>query len=62
MLADLEGQSKAIISSCIEIVYFMRGAIQYEEFMEITPMERKLFSHFLEKRMEMEGKRMHPVY
>lgn len=62
MIKDLEGQSNKIISSCIEMVYFMRGAIQYSEFMELTPMERKLFASFLEKRMETEGKRPNPVY
>ena len=40
----------------------MRGAIQYQDFMELSPMERKLFSAFLEKRMEVEGKKMNPVY
>ena len=62
MFADLEGQAKLIISSCIEMVYFMRGAIQYSEYMELTPKERKLFGQFLEKRMEIEGKKTNPVY
>ena len=53
---------KTIILSCIEMVYFMRGAIQYDAFMQLSPMERKLFSQFLEKRMEIEGKKPHPVY
>lgn len=44
------------------MAYFMRGAIQYDDFKELTPTERKLISEFLEKRMETEGKRLHPVY
>lgn len=44
------------------MVYFMRGAIQYSEYMELTPKERKLFGQFLEKRMEIEGKKTNPVY
>ena len=62
MVNDLEGQAKAILSGCIEMTYFMRGGIQYEDFMELSPMERKLISAFLDKRLEAEGKRLNPVY
>jgi hypothetical protein len=62
MFKDLEGQSEQILASCIELSYFMRGSIQYRDFMDITPLERKLIGSFLEKRMEVEGKRVHPVY
>lgn len=62
MFQDLEGQGNQIISNCIELSYFMRGAIQYRDFMDLTPNERKLVGVFLERRMEVEGKRMHPVY
>ena len=62
MVADLEGQSKKIKQHCIELAYFMRGAIQYQDFYDLTPEERKLIGEFLERRMEIEGKRQHPVY
>lgn len=62
MFDDLEGQATNIISSCLEAAYFMRGAIQYKDFMELTPKERKLCMAFLEKRMEVEGKKPNPVY
>ena len=62
MFSDLEAQGKGILKSCVEFSYFMRGAIQYRDFMELTPMERKLISNFLDTRMEIEGKKMHPVY
>lgn len=62
MVDDLEGQSKKIKKSCIELAYFMRGAVQYDTFYELTSEERKLIGEFLEKRMEIEGKKMNPVY
>lgn len=57
MFKDLEGQAKAIISRCWEIAYFMRGGIQYSEVMELTHIERKQALAFLDKRMEIEGKK-----
>lgn len=62
MVKELEGQSEAIIDNCIELTYFMRGSIQYREFMDLTPMEKKRISKFLEERMKIEGKRHNPVY
>lgn len=57
MFKDLEGQTKRMISRCWEIAYFMRGAVQYEDVLELTHIERKEASDFLEKRMEIEGKK-----
>lgn len=62
MFKDLEGQTDNIISNCIELTYFMRGAIQYDDMMALTPKERKLVAAFLDKRMEIEGKKKNPVY
>jgi hypothetical protein len=62
MFDDLEGQKSTIVSQCIELVYFMRGAIQYDTFLEMTPFERKLVNEFLKRRMEIEGKRQNPIY
>jgi hypothetical protein len=62
MFKDLEAQVKAILAVCVEYTYFMRGAIQYTDFMDLTPMEKKVVGSFLEKRMEIEGKKLHPVY
>ena len=62
MFSDLEGQSETIKNNCIELAYFMRGAIQYSDFLDLTPGERKLINKFLEKRMEIEGKKPNPVY
>lgn len=62
MFKDLEGQTEALKLSCIEMTYFMRGAIPYSEFMDLTPGEKRLVAKFLEKRMEIEGKKPNPVY
>jgi hypothetical protein len=62
MYKTLEGQSDDITKECIEIAYFMRGAVPYQDFKELTPRERRLMGEFLSKRLETEGKRHHPVY
>lgn len=62
MFKELEGQTENIRLNCVELVYFMRGAISYDGMMDMTPTERKLVAKFLDKRMEIEGKRTNPVY
>lgn len=62
MFKDLEGQTDALTSDCIELAWFMRGAISYHDFLDLTPNERKLVGKFLKKRLETEGKRANPVY
>ncbi len=62
MFDRLRTETRAIVNSIIELVYFMRGAIGYEEMMRRTPGERQLINEFLSKRIENEKKNMHPVY
>lgn len=40
----------------------MRGAIQFADAYDLTPTEKKTISKFLERRMEVEGKKVNPVY
>ena len=46
----------------MQIVYFMRGGIQYDDIMWRTPFERGIMEEFVMKRLEIESKSMHPVY
>ena len=65
-LAKLIQQQKAevrnIITNCISLVYFMRGAVQYEDMLMRTFAERRLMSDFIENRLEIESKSMSPNY
>jgi hypothetical protein len=51
-----------IIDSIISLVYFMRGAISYDEMLLRTPGERDRINLFLEKRLEAASHQMYPVY
>ena len=46
----------------VELVYFMRGAISYDDMMFRTAGERDIINEFLEKRMETEKNNPSPVY
>jgi hypothetical protein len=51
-----------LIQSVIELVYFMRGSVSYEEMMRRTPGERQRIADFISDRLKIEHKKMHPVY
>ena len=51
-----------IVETIIELVYFMRGAISYEEMMWRTPGERQRISQFIQKRLESQKGSMSPVF
>jgi len=62
MFNMLKGSSAKLIENVIELVYFMRGSIQYDDMMYRTPGERDLISDFIERRLKVESKREHPNY
>ena len=62
MFSGLRRATVHIVDGIIELVYFMRGAITYEEMMRRTPGERDRMSEFLKKRLQTESKNMHPNY
>lgn len=44
-----------IVDEAVELVYFMRGAVQYPDMFETTYHERQRISTFIEKRLKDEG-------
>lgn len=63
MFDDLKGQCKALIHDAMELIYFMRGALSYSEFWEMTPVERQVMADFLSSRLKTELKsNPHPNY
>ena len=62
MFKTLNGSVKEIIKSVVQLVYFMRGSIQYDDMMWRTPLERDLISEFIKDRLEGEAKKQFPVY
>lgn len=53
---------ESVISQVIHIMYFMRGAISYEECMRRTYGERQRLDDFIEKRLEVEKESPFPNY
>jgi len=62
MFSRMRGDVRARITDVIQLVYFMRGAIQYDDMMQRTPAERQLFEEFIEQRLESQKDSMAPVY
>lgn len=62
MFNRLQSESTAIVQGVIELVYFMRGSVTYEEMMRRTPGERQLIDDFLKKRLKAESKNPTPNY
>ena len=57
MFQSLRDESSHIIDSAINTVYYMRGAINYFDYYEMTFIERQKVSKFLEKRFKEESKK-----
>jgi hypothetical protein len=62
MFSSLGGEVEALIDNAIELSWFMRGAVPYEEMLRRTPGERQRMGKFISKRLEKESKRMTPIY
>jgi len=62
MFQQMELNSRNIIETIIQLVYFMRGSVQYDDMMNRTAVERQLMAEFIEKRLDAESEKMYPVY
>jgi hypothetical protein len=62
MFSSMVNDRRRIIKSIIQLVYFMRGAVQYETMMSMSSFERSMVSEFVEDRLEVESKKMYPQY
>lgn len=62
MFQDLSNTGNAIIEQIIQLVYFMRGGVQYHDAFFISPFERQKLFDFIEKRLKDESQKMMPIY
>ena len=62
MIDRLKAEARQIVHQCVELSYFMRGAIQYHDMLQTIPAEREIISDFVKKRLESQKKSMYPVY
>jgi hypothetical protein len=62
MFEWMRKSSRALTKDLIQLVYFMRGAISYQEALLLTPGERDLMQEFISERLESEAKKLYPNY
>lgn len=62
MFNQMGRERKRLIKSIVQLVYFMRGSIQYRDMMDMSLIERDIVNEFIESRLEAESKKMYPVY
>lgn len=62
MFKRMTAEVRMLIRSVIQLVYFMRGAIQYDDMLLRTPAERQLFEEFITERFEVEKDSPFPNY
>ena len=62
MINSMAFDVRSLLKSAIEIAYFSRGSIQYNEVLHMSPLERDLAVEFINKRLELAGKSPFPVY
>ena len=62
MFKSLQCDAEMVIDGVIELCYFMRGAVSYEEMMKRTNGERQRIGAFIEKRLKSEAKKPNPQY
>lgn len=62
MFSSMNVDRNRIIANIVQLVYFMRGSIQYESMMRMSLVERQAVSEFIENRLEIESKKTYPQY
>ncbi len=62
LIMRMGAEIRGIINSALEISYFSRGAWSYERVLLMTQAEREMAVEFINKRLEIAGKSMYPVY
>jgi hypothetical protein len=62
MFNVLSDQSTIIIRSVMEMIYYFRGAITYDEGMLMSPFERTEAVNFINSHLEKESKKQNPIY
>ena len=62
LFTQLSAQADVIVRGIIELIYFMRGSLQYADAMMMSPYERSMALEFVNKRLESEAKKINPIY
>lgn len=57
MFGRMKKDTEAIIAKVVQLVYFMRGAIQYQDMMFMSAGERDIIDQFVKDRLEAESQK-----
>lgn len=58
----MAAEQRALVSQTIEQTYYMRGAIQYHDMLNMTHVERTMIREFIMERLKDQNGRAFPVY
>lgn len=62
MFARMARERRNILKSIFQLIYFMRGAVQYPDAMNMSLIERQLAIEFIDNRLDAERGKMYPIY
>lgn len=62
MLDDMDKDSKAINKNLIEMCWYMRGGITYNEMIMLSPTDRKHIMELIKSNMELTNKSGLPFF
>ena len=62
VIMTFRADNEKLLSGIMELIYFFRGALSYEEAMRMGPEEREIAIKFINKRLEAASKSMFPIY
>ena len=62
MFSRLKRESRQVVKTVLQLVYFMRGSIQYSDMLLLSHAEREMINDFIQERLESESKKVHPIY
>jgi len=54
--------TEGLVKSSLELVYYFRGALQYQDALLMSPAERDLALEFVNERLEQARKMPYPVF
>ena len=62
LLEDMDRDSKAMNKNLIELCWYMRGGITYQEMIQLSPSDRKTIMELIKSNMELTNKSGLPFF
>jgi hypothetical protein len=62
LLEDMDRDSKAMNKNLIEMCWYMRGGITYQEMIQLSPSDRKTIMELIKSNMELTNKSGLPFF